>query len=348
MNHTNYILLKKPSLTTFSGIHPMYISQGGCTPICGDINSKKKSLHMLATHFLKWNRSHSMTGKRQCDSHKQVWSSRVHLWDEGLCLWGNETTGAVLGCLEPHWSGTPHLCIIGSNSRAWCLRVVLEAKGDSRKAWNHDSFDHGAVHYVPEGQEGQRDTKTLGEIKVHKRRFDSFKGWGNHRSLDLNTYFACWMRFIVQMVTISPQSKGHYTVCTGFCSTNTFSSFLPQWISHFSLILILRHWSLHSPSHRSKSYGWSVAPSCSLALLHPGAALAKSRAVKFPLGDQKACIFVCLLTDNLLQTLTHILRDGSRHKTEELKSKCLLRNWRNVSFSVWSFLSLSVLHKTTL
>lgn len=126
------------------------------------------------------------------------------------------------------------------------------------------------------------------------------------------------------------------------------ASFLPPWISYFSLIWILRHWSLHSPSPSSKSYSWNVAPSCSVVLLHPGRALLKYQALKFPLGDQKACIFVCLLTDNLLQTLIYVFRDSSRHKTEELKSKSLLCNRQNVSFSVWSFLSFSVLCKTIL
>lgn len=71
----------------------------GCAPICGDISSKKKSLHMLATHFLKWNRSHSTRGKRKCNSHKQVWSSRLHLWGEGLGSVGKWSNGICPGLL---------------------------------------------------------------------------------------------------------------------------------------------------------------------------------------------------------------------------------------------------------
>lgn len=61
---------------------------------------------------------------------------------------------------------------------------------------------------------------------MHKRRLDNIKGRGNHRSLDLNTHFACRMSFIVQMVTtFLSQNKDHYTVHAGFCSTNTFCFF---------------------------------------------------------------------------------------------------------------------------
>lgn len=124
MNHTNYILLKKPSLTTFSGI-----LNGGCAPICADISSKKISVHMLATHFLKWNRSHSMTGKRQCNSHKQVWSSRLPLWDEGMCSVGKWSNGACSGPLgttlarstTPARSVSPAVLSVAERSSCKCL-----------------------------------------------------------------------------------------------------------------------------------------------------------------------------------------------------------------------------------
>lgn len=142
--------------------------------------------------------------------------------------------------------------------------------------------------------------------------------------------------------------KDHYTIHAGFCSTNTFCFFPTPVNFPFFFNMNFKTLELTQSQPQIQNYSWNVAPSCSLALLHPRRALAKYRAIKFPLSDQKACIFVCLLTGNLLQTLIHVFRGGSRHKTEELKSESLLCNWRNVSFSVWSFLSPSVLHKTTL
>lgn len=61
--------------------------------------AKKISLHMLATHFLKWNRSHLTRGKRQCNSQKQIWGSRLHLWDEGLGSVGKWSNGVCPGLL---------------------------------------------------------------------------------------------------------------------------------------------------------------------------------------------------------------------------------------------------------
>lgn len=114
MNHTNYILLKKPSLTTFSGI-----LNGGCAPICADISSKKKISSYACYPFSEVKQKSLHDGEKAMQQPQAGMEQQVASvgWRDVLC--GKMKQRGLLWATWNHTGQEHHTCQV---CVSWCAQ----------------------------------------------------------------------------------------------------------------------------------------------------------------------------------------------------------------------------------